>query len=421
MIVKTSKLVEKYKEVRAQTDEICSRLQVEDFVVQPVVDVSPPKWHLAHTTWFFENFILNQHKKKYQVFNKDFGFLFNSYYEEEGERTLRPERGFISRPGVEEIMKYRAYVDKHMLEFLDGLEDFEENFSELIELGLNHEEQHQELLVTDIKYILGHNPLFPVYRESPEVNNVPKVNFKENYLEFQDGIYDIGHKDKAFCFDNEKGAHNVYLHHYHVLDRLISNDEYMEFMAAGGYNNFRYWLKEGWDWVQKNKIKAPLYWHRIEKEWCYYTLSGLKKVNPYEPVAHVSFYEADAFAQWKGKRLLTEFEWENSCRKLRKEIPETSNFLEKGYYSPAPRVMESYQFYGDVWEWTSSAYSPYPYYKKADGAIGEYNGKFMINQMVLRGGSCATPIAHIRSTYRNFFHPYLRWQFSGIRLAESLE
>ena len=192
-------------------------------------------------------------------------------------------------------------------------------------------------------------------------------------------------------------------------------------MAAGGYSNFRYWLKEGWDWIDKNKIRAPLYWHRIEKDWYYYSLSGLKKVNPYEPVAHVSFYEADAFAQWKGKRLLTEFEWENSCRKLRTEIPETSNFLEKGYFSPAPRVMESYQFYGDVWEWTNSAYSPYPYYKKAEGAIGEYNGKFMINQMVLRGGSCSTPIAHIRNTYRNFFHPHLRWQFSGIRLAESIE
>jgi len=421
MIVKTSKLVESYRQVREQTMEICKPLKTEDYVVQPVVDVSPPKWHMAHTTWFFENFILKAHKKKYEVFDKDFAYLFNSYYEEEGERTLRPERGFISRPGVEEIVRYREHVDHHMFELLDELDEITEEFSYLMELGLNHEQQHQELLVTDIKYILGHNPIFPVYKDFPEGEEVPKVNFKENYLEFADGIYDIGHKEKSFCFDNERGAHNVYLHHYQVLDRLISNDEYMEFMAAGGYSNFRYWLKEGWDWIQENKITAPMYWHRIDKEWYHYTLSGLRKVNPYVAVSHVSFYEAEAFARWKGKRLLTEFEWENSCKKLRNEIPETSNFLEKGYFSPVPRVTESFQFYGDVWEWTNSAYLPYPYYQKSDGALGEYNGKFMINQMVLRGGSCATPISHIRSTYRNFFHPNLRWQFSGIRLAESID
>ena len=409
MFIKSSRVSEKFKLVRKVTIEICAPLTPEDHVVQPIADVSPPKWHLGHTTWFFETFVLVANVKDYEGFNKDYAYLFNSYYESAGDRILRTNRGNLTRPPLEDIIKYREYVDQAILTYLDEQDEVGEAVAYVMELGFQHEQQHQELLITDIKYILGHNPLFPAYLDYEFRNEVPKENFKEEYLEFQDGICDVGYRGSGFCFDNELGAHNVYLHHFQVLNRLITNGEYLEFMEAGGYKNFKYWLSDGWDWVKANKLRHPLYWQKQNKEWYHYTLCGVKKLNPYRPLAHVSFYEANAFANWKGKRLLTEFEWEVACNKLRTEIPETSNFYESGHLTPIPREMKSYQFYGDVWEWTNSAYLPYPYYNASDGALGEYNGKFMINQMVLRGGSCATSRDHIRSTYRNFFQPHHRW------------
>ena len=412
-------LANKYQEVRNLTLEICEPLQPEDFVVQPVVDVSPPKWHLGHTTWFFENFILKDYMPGYKVFDKDYNFLFNSYYEHVGERWIRAERGMLTRPWVKEIMAYRSYVDEHMGQLLNENEEISLKIKDILIIGLQHEQQHQELLTYDLKHILGINPLFPVYKTFRETY-LQKPDLKENYLEIEEGNYVIGHEKDDFSFDNEKGAHQVFLHRYRILDRLITVGEYLEFMEDGGYHDFRHWLMEGWEWVKQHDIKAPFYWHHIDGQWQNYTLAGFQKINPDEPVTHISFYEADAFARWKGKRLPTEFEWEVACKKYEPEVPNEANLMDKRHFKPMPRKGNHTQFYGDLWEWTNSAYLPYPYYEKADGALGEYNGKFMINQMVLRGGSFATSKNHIRPTYRNFFHPHLRWLFAGIRLAENL-
>ena len=389
-------------------------------MVQPVVDVSPPKWHLGHTTWFFENFVLAPQKRGYKLYNKQYGFVFNSYYETVGNRVLRTDRGNLTRPSVEEIINYRNYVDQHMLDFLSNLKDCPQELGELIELGLQHEQQHQELLFYDIKYILGHNPLFPAYqKETPtntSITSVPSLSF----LEVAQGNYQIGTDSNGFHFDNEEGKHQVYLHDFAIANRLISNGEYLEFMESGGYESFQYWLSEGWGWVNENKKKSPLYWHKIEGKWHYYTLHGLKELRLDEPVAHISLFEADAYARWKDLRLATEYEWEIACRTNQSQVPNAANFVENGLYGPTYFV-DNCQFYGDLWEWTNSAYLPYPYFKISPGAIGEYNGKFMINQMVLKGGSYATPKDHIRPTYRNFFHPHLQWQFAGIRLAKYLD
>lgn len=416
--IKKASLFSKYAEVRSLTEEICEPLQPEDFVVQPVVDVSPPKWHLAHTTWFFENFILKDFMPDYRLFDDDYHFLFNSYYETEGERWIRSERGVLSRPWVKEIMAYRQYVDEHMKEFLSGQYEVSPRMEEILTIGLNHEQQHQELMVYDIKHILGINPLFPVYKTS--ANSTYKPKLEEKYLTVDAGLHTIGCEKDCFHFDNEQGVHQVYLHSYKILDRLITVGEYLEFIEAGGYHDFTHWLMEGWEWVKKEQVKAPFYWIKEEGVWKHYTLAGLEMVNPDEPVTHINFYEADAFAKWKGKRLPTEFEWEVACKQFEKEIPAEANFLDERNFRPMPRAGENTQFYGDVWEWTNSAYLPYPYYQKEAGALGEYNGKFMINQMVLRGGSFATSRNHIRATYRNFFHPNLRWHFTGLRLAENI-
>ena len=352
----------------------------------------------------------------YQVFDEDYNFLFNSYYEHVGERWIRAERGMLTRPWVKEVMAYRAYVDEHMSQFLSGGE-VTKKVAEVLDIGIQHEQQHQELLVYDLKHILGINPLFPVYKTFQKTYEKPDL--REKYLEIGEGIYSIGHEGDGFCFDNEKGKHQVYLHRYRVLDRLVTVGEYLEFIEDGGYQDFRHWLMEGWEWVKQHDIEAPFYWHRIDNDWQNYTLAGLEKINPDEPISHISFYEADAFARWKGKRLLTEFEWEIACKQHEPEVPDTANLMDSRNFRPVPRKGDSTQFYGDVWEWTNSAYLPYPYYKKAEGALGEYNGKFMVNQMVLRGGSLATSGDHIRPTYRNFFHPHLRWLFAGIRLAEN--
>ncbi len=410
-------LLPDYLSVRALTEEICDPLQPEDYVVQPVVDVSPPKWHLGHTTWFFENFILKEFLPEYRLFDQDYHFLFNSYYEHEGERWQRANRGLLSRPWVNEVMAYRKYVDDHMKEWLSGAHKVSDRAKEVLTIGLNHEQQHQELLVYDLKHILGINPLFPVYKTFQEDTN--GYNLSENYLEVEAGKYEVGHQGDDFCFDNELGRHTVFLHQFRVLDRLITAGEYLEFVEDGGYQDFRHWLMEGWEWVKKEEARAPFYWLQRDNVWHHFTLAGLEEINPKEPVTHINFYEADAFARWKGKRLPTEFEWEVACNKFEPEIPNEANFMDSRKFRPMPRHGSNTQFFGDVWEWTNSAYLPYPFYEKEDGALGEYNGKFMINQMVLRGGSFATSKNHIRATYRNFFHPHLRWQFTGIRLAEN--
>ncbi len=403
-----------YKKVRTQTESLCAPLEVEDFVVQPVVDVSPLKWHLGHMTWFFETFVLVPNLQGYRVFNEKFPYLFNSYYISAGDRWTRANRGQLTRPTVDEIFKYRKYVDEQMVEYLSASE-LSEDVKRLVELGCNHEQQHQELFLYDIKRILGDNPLFPEYLARDQVTNgSPK---KMGWLSVEEGIYDIGFEGNGFHFDNEEGKHKVFAHSYDISSALVSNEEYLAFIQEGGYQNHSLWLSEAWDWVNQNQINSPRYWHQEDGgEWWNYTLGGFKKVQGHEPVAHISYYEADAFARWKGCRLPTEFEWEIACGKYANEASPEANFLESGNFSPVQT--NSYDFFGNLWEWTSSSYAPYPYFKIAEGALGEYNGKFMINQMVLRGGSYGTPQSHIRKTYRNFFHPHLRWLFSGFRLAK---
>lgn len=416
MIAEELNVKERFDLVRKKTVEICSRLSAEDHVVQPVEFVSPPKWHLAHTTWFFETFILKEHLEGYKIYHEQFGFLFNSYYESAGEKMLRVNRGNITRPGVKEVLEYRKYVDEGMRKLMDrGLDN---DLLNLLELGLQHEQQHQELLMYDIKYILGHNPTFPSYVDLPAKKD-NKIN-KAGFLTIEEGNYTIGHKGEGFCFDNEYGVHQVYLHEAEIMDRLVTNGEFLEFITDGGYEYFRHWLSEGWEWVNENEIKSPEYWHKVEGQWMYYSLNGgLKPLELNAPVTHISYFEADAYAKWKGMRLPTEFEWEVACKQNGK-LNKASNFIEEETFQPIPQQEQNNQLYGDVWEWTGSAYLPYPYYEAPEGAVGEYNGKFMVNQMVLRGGSCATQREHIRSTYRNFFHPHLRWMFSGMRLAKNV-
>ena len=377
-----------YLKVRKHTEQICSPLQTEDYVVQPVVDVSPPKWHIGHVTWFFETFILKPYFMGYQEYNPEYNFVFNSYYETVGARVIRTNRGNLSRPTVNEIYRYREYVDEAMQNFLCG--EISDDIRELMILGLNHEQQHQELLYTDIKYILGHNPLFPAYSKtyvSPKAERVESAEF----IKMNEGIYEIGFEGEGFCFDNELNRHKVYLNAYGISANLVTNAEYLEFMTSGGYHDFRYWHAEGWDWVKSNKVESPLYWYNVDEEWYNYTFHGLEPVNMKDPVCHISYFEAYAYAAWKGLRLPTEFEWEAAARKFS---------------------------WGKAWEWTESSYLPYPGFTKAPGAIGEYNGKFMVNQKVLRGASEVTPEGHSRITYRNFFQTNLRWQFTGIRLAK---
>ena len=419
-------LASRYEEVRQQSVYLCQPLQPEDYVVQPIVDVSPPKWHLAHTTWFFEQFILIPYFLNYRVFNDQFNFLFNSYYESKGDRMVRTNRGNMTRPTTEEVMQYRAYIDSHIAEMLQDVDESDSEVATLLELGLHHEQQHQELLVTDLKYILGHNPLFPAYSEASPPTSSERIT-TEDYVTIPGGNYHIGFQGNGFHFDNEEGYHQVYLADYRLLNRLVTNGEFLAFIKEGGYQNADLWLSDGWAWLQENQISSPHYWHQQNGEWYNYTLQGLRKINLAEPVTHVSYYEAEAYARWRGKRLPTEAEWEVACRLVGYENDfhqlSSANLVESSHYHPRPLQKEGTdsvpaQMVGDVWEWTHSAYLPYPFYQRVEGALGEYNGKFMINQMVLRGGSCATPESHLRITYRNFFQPDKRWQFTGFRLAE---
>lgn len=382
-------LYELFTETRSRSEEISSFLKTEDYVVQPVVDVSPPKWHLGHTTWFFEEFVLKPNAKDYKIFNDQFAYVFNSYYESAGDKVVRSDRGNLSRPTVAEVYDYRKHVTERLLEFIDR-EELSDHLKKVIELGCHHEKQHQELLLTDIKYILGNNPLHPQYHEAFDEN--PTQDFPQEWISMEEGIYKIGHNRKnEFCYDNELGYHKTFLQEYQISNKLVTNKEFLEFMEDGGYEQVLLWHAEGWDWVNQNQINSPFYWFKVDDAWQQYTLAGLTPLDPEAPVTHLSYYEAFAYAQWKGLRLPTEFEWEAAQK----------NFD-----------------WGSRWEWTESAYSPYPHYTKAPGALGEYNGKFMVNQKVLRGGSVATAPNHLRPTYRNFFHPHLRWQFTGLRLAK---
>ncbi|WP_317166933.1 ergothioneine biosynthesis protein EgtB [Winogradskyella ursingii] len=385
-IIKPSVTKEQFLEVRHKTETICSSLKPEDTSIQPVEFVSPPKWHLAHTTWFFEQFVLTKFNKDYEVFHEDYAYYFNSYYNNAGDRVIRSNRGLMTRPTLGDVFEYRNYVNEALGEFLSN--EITNEAIEIVQIGLQHEQQHQELLIYDIKYIFGNQPSFPTL--DYQIGLDEGVSEHE-FIDISEGIYEIGHKNEDFCFDNELGRHKVYLQDFQISNRLVTNGEFQKFIDAGGYQDFNFWHAEGWDFVQEHNLEAPQYWHKNRGKWMQYTLNGFVEVNKLLPVNHISFYEAFAYAQWKDMRLPTEFEWEVASSNLN---------------------------YGQLWEWTNSAYLQYPNYKKVEGALGEYNGKFMVNQMVLRGGSIATADGHCRPTYRNFFHPEMRWLFSGIRLAK---
>lgn len=405
-------LAKRYRKLRARSLALCSTLEREDFVVQSMPDVSPIKWHLAHTTWLFERFILSQYIADYQVFHQRYDFLFNSYYQTIGKMHPRAERGLLSRPTVSEIRDYRAYVDRQMSQLLDAFAGAELAF--LVELALNHEQQHQELLLTDIKHILSCNPLKPAFRQL-EPATVAETLRETSFLEIAGGVYTIGATGRAFCFDNETPSHEEVLIDCEIANRLVSNREYRQFVDDGGYETPDLWLSDGWIWATENTIKRPLYWSEdLGNE---FTLGGSRTIDPNAPICHVSFYEADAFARWAGARLPTEAEWEVLARRAKC----SGNLMDDGLFHPVSLRQTGngpHQIYGDVWEWTSSPYRPYPGFKPLAGTLGEYNGKFMCNQMVARGGSCVTPADHIRATYRNFFYPHQQWQFFGIRLAK---
>ena len=384
--------LERFKNIRRYTEEIFRPMENEDYIVQAATHASPPKWNLGHTTWFFETFILANFVTNYKLYNERFPFLFNSYYNNAGDRVKRHKRGDLSRPTVKEVYNYRKYVDAAMIAFIEnGNKSNAEGWETLLELGLQHEQQHQELFWTDLKYAFYQNPLFPKYNENLPFEDQIENSGKMNFIPVKEGIYQIGHQNDSFSYDNELVNHKVYLHDYQIADRLVTNAEYLEFVEVVGYSDFNLWHDEAWAWINENNIEAPLYWLKKNGEWMNFSLIGLKPLLPNASVKHISFYEAFAFAQWKGMRLPTEFEWETAC----------GNFD-----------------WGKRWEHTSSAYLPYPGFQKAEGAVGEYNGKFMVNQMVLRGASVATSPGHQRFTYRNFFHPWERWQYTGIRLVK---
>jgi ergothioneine biosynthesis protein EgtB len=408
-----SNLSSRYDDVRNTTTELARPLAIEDYVIQSSPDCSPAKWHLAHTTWFFENFLLGPGLPGYRAFHPQYGYLFNSYYETVGTFFPRPLRGMLSRPTVEDVYRYRAHVDEHMHQLMERLDaNRDASLIERITLGFHHEQQHQELLLTDIKNLLALNPMRPAYLplpDAPEIQDAPSTQ----WLEFPAGMVAVGAQGEGFCFDNETPRHRTFLEAFALAPQPVTNGQYLEFIDAGGYDEAGLWLSDGWRKVREANWRAPLYWEQIDGRWWHMTLHGLLPVDPDRPVCHVSYFEADAFARWSGKRLPTELEWEAAAAAL----PVEGNFLESGSMQPSGSGNASHQMFGDVWEWTSSAYLPYPGYRPLAGSLGEYNGKFMVSQMVLRGGSCITPRSHMRATYRNFFYPPDRWQFMGFRLA----
>jgi len=379
-------MIDQYLNIRKRTEEICAPLKTEDYNAQVALHASPATWQLGHTAWFFEEFVLSKYVEGYERFQDNCAFVFNSYYNNIGDRTQQDKRGEIDFT-IEDVYAYRKYVDEHMEQLLKT--EFPSEIDALLDIGMNHEQQHQELLITDLKFMFSRKKPDGIYKADGSLVHSP--NRDNGWLSISEGVYEIGHVGDGFCYDNELGRHKVYLHNFEISKALITNGEFIEFIETGGYQDFNLWLDEGWAWVQNEKISTPLYWQKVDGDWHHFTLGGLKKIDPNEILCHVSFYEATAFAEWKGMRLPTEFEWEISSDKFD---------------------------WGKRWEWTNSAYLPYPNFSKAPGALGEYNGKFMINQMVLRGASVATSPNHSRKTYRNFFHPQYQWQFSGIRLAK---
>ena len=413
MVCQVEGLVARYLEIRRASEDLACSLSAEDCQIQSMPDASPVKWHLAHTTWFYETFLLLPHALVYSEIHPTFRYLFNSYYNAIGDRVPRARRGFMSRPALAEVLDYRHAVDTAMTRFLESVDD---TLLPIIDLGLNHEQQHQELILTDIKHALAQNPLRPIFREA--LLSVPQGSASPlEWIEFQGGVHEIGHEGTTFSFDNEGPRHRIYLNDYQLGSRLITCGEYLAFINDGGYRRPEFWLSDGWNTVTTQGWTAPLYWERVEDQWWITTLHGFRPLINAEPVCHVSYFEADAFARWSGARLPTEPEWEVAATHESTD----GHFLEKGDFHPRPAHGAGLaQLFGDTWEWTQSPYTPYPGSRPAKGALGEYNAKFMCNQLVLRGGSCATPASHIRATYRNFFPPEARWQFSGIRLAKDL-
>jgi formylglycine-generating enzyme required for sulfatase activity len=440
-------VLERYTAVRRATESICEGLTPEDQMVQSMPDASPTKWHLAHTSWFFETFLLKPYLKDYRLFHDDFTFLFNSYYKQLGAHPNRSYRGLFSRPSSDQVLDYRRYVDDHMRHLISVATD--DDVHSLVVTGLNHEQQHQELIVTDIKHGLWSNPLKPAWKNVGPKENVAQAFLPVQWLKFDGGLHSIGHHGPEFSFDNETPRHQVFVEKFQIASRPVTNREYLEFVNDGGYRRPELWLSDGWDAVNANHWTAPLYWEECRAgnlarrepggSFCHserseeplpapdvFTVNGLQPLNPDEPVCHISYYEADAFARWAGCRLPSEAEWEI----VASGQPIAGNFLESGLLHPcsasdlagsstsADTLVRESSFFGNVWQWTSSPYTAYPGFTPVEGALGEYNGKFMCNQFVLRGGSCATPQSHIRATYRNFFPPHARWQFMGLRLAK---
>jgi ergothioneine biosynthesis protein EgtB len=411
-----SQIAARFRQIRATTESLCRPLATDDYALQSMPDASPAKWHIAHTSWFFEEFVLQAAIDGYAFFDPSFRYLFNSYYESVGPRHSRPERGLLSRPTTEQVWAYRDHVDDRMQALLEE-DTLSPELRQIVTVGLHHEQQHQELLLTDIKHLFSRNPLRPGYAAPPahtrRAGAVPLA-----FVTFEGGIVEIGHTGEGFCFDNELGRHRVFLEPYRLANRPVTNGEYLQFIREGGYQRPEHWLSDGWACVQREQWQRPIYWaESLDAE---FSLTGLRELDPGAPVCHLSYFEADAFARWAGGRLPTEFEWEHAASQL----PVQGNFVEDGHFhpTPAPPALVSpglplMQVFGDVWEWTASAYAPYPRFRPLNGALGEYNGKFMVSQLVLRGGSCASAQSHIRSTYRNFFYPTARWQFSGVRLA----
>jgi ergothioneine biosynthesis protein EgtB len=397
-----------FRATRTATETLCEPLAIDDYTPQSMPDASPAKWHLAHTSWFFEEFVLQPAGgAAFRFYDESYRHLFNSYYDAVGPRHSRPSRGLLTRPTVAQVRSYRRYVDERVATLLerDGLTPEQQR---VVTLGIHHEQQHQELLLTDLKHLLSRNPLLPAYTElrAPAPRSAPPLEFRRH----AGGLVDIGHRGDGFCFDNELAAHRVHLESFRIAARAVTNGEFHEFIDAGGYAHPGAWLAEGWEWLQRENVSRPLYWlESLDRE---FTLLGVRELDPAAPACHLSYYEADAFARWAGMRLPTEFEWETAARESRP----AGTFADDALWHPRPATLP-FQMFGDVWEWTASAYAPYPGFAAPGGALGEYNGKFMVSQLVLRGGSCATPRSHIRPTYRNFFHPHACWQFSGVRLA----
>lgn len=408
-------LRQRYQQVRRVSEQICAPLTAEDHQIQAIAETSPPKWHLAHVTWFFETFLLKPHNKDYQVFHPQYEVLFNSYYETVGEFHPRSKRGLLTRPSLDEVMHYRQAVDIAMSDFFNVLEQYpDKKLLAFIELGLNHEQQHQELLCMDIKYNFSVNPLKPAYRNDLTQNTV-NTTAPLQWHEQAAGLYEIGHSSDQFAYDNESPRHPQYLPDFRLANRLVTNAEYLAFMEDKAYQRVELWLTDGWYHIKQQHQQHPLYWQQDGQNWLEMTLGGLRSLNPHEPVCHISYYEADAYARWAGKRLPTEAEIEVV---LADKLIEGNFFAQDALHPQA--AGSNGQWYGDLWAWTSTAYYPYPGFKPFEGSAGEYNGKFMCNQMVLKGGCCATSQQHMRASYRNFFYPHDRWQFSGIRLADNI-